>query len=181
MPKKNKSGYRSRGGKDDSNEALKVTKREAETLREFIALKLAGKIAGREFHVAKIMELSKKGRKLGAHGVFPISLNGSLDSKTYAVGKCLQFAGLASVLRPGDIVLVEPEGDIYMFHCRLKSLDQIALAIDLGAGCAAAFKEVDIFEHEAAAAEEAAQLDEIAAEINAEDGEKEDEVDLDDL
>jgi len=179
MPKKNKSGYRSRGGKDDSNEALKVIKREAETLREFIALKLAGKIAGREFHVAKVMELSKKGRKLGAHGVFPISLNGSLDSKTYGVGKCLQFAGLASVLRPGDIVLAEPEGDIYMFHCRLTSLDQIALAIDLGAGCAAAFKEVDIFEHAAEAAQEAAELAGVAAEIDAE--QEENEVNMDDL
>lgn len=174
-----KSNYRSKRGSNASGENTKVTKREAETLREFAALKQAGKLTGRDFYVAKVMELSKKGRKLGAHGVFPISLTGSLDSKSYAVGKCLQFAGLASELRPGDIVLAEPEGDIYMFHCRLTTLDQIALAIDFGAGCAAAFKEVDIFEHEAEAALEAAELNEIAAEMKAE--EEDEEVNMDDL
>jgi hypothetical protein len=168
-PKRGKQVYKSRS-KDGA-----VEKHEANNLKFLYSLYTQGKLG--EIAVARVAGLSKKGRKQGAHGIFELSLNGEVSKDSYVTGKCIQFAALAKDLRAGDLVLIEPEGDnTYMIHLRLKTPADIAEMCRIGAKCAPAFLEEDVFEDGVDVDDESA-----LAAVAAEGAAAENEVNIDDL
>jgi len=169
MPRKGKFVYKSRS-KDGA-----VEKHEEKNLKFLRSLYDQGKLG--EIAVARIAGLSKTGRKQGAHGVFDLSLTGEISKDSYVTGKCIQFAALAKDLRAGDLVLIEPEGNsTYMIHMRLKTPADIAEMCRLGAKCASAFLEEDVFEDGVDADD-----DSVLAGVAAEGAAEENEVNIDDL
>jgi len=170
MPKgkKGKHCYKSRSDG-------KVEEQEVKNRKFLLSLYSQGKLG--EITVARVAGMSKKGRKQGAHGIFELSLNGEVSKDSYVTGKCIQFAALAKDLRAGDLVLIEPEGDnTYMIHFRLTTMADVAEVCRIGAKCAPAFLEEDVFEDGVDADDDSA-LAAVAAEATKE----EEEVNMDDL